>query len=1660
MRSSPSLAPPRQGVILLVVVLMLALFMVVGLTFVYYAESSASAARNYREAQTPDVADQPPEQLLSYGLGQLIYPVPDDASGVQSALRGIELARLAYGWNYTTLPGSLQIDPNMTNNITTNPFQANVTPFNGMGPLRGLPVLFNGVNEYDMINYTWYASDNFLRDPEHPAAPPGTPNSTMRTNPNQPLPPYAGGFNPPYTYPDRANLPLAAVQADDQSQNHLPRLLAQSFFRPTATLPFRNSQKPNAPQIDPTVIPGGQNFWNLKLGDPGYSPAWKYLVLRPRPGDQLLPGETLFQDPADGSWKAQGPNGIRFAFPPPLDAGGDLKQLPNVPFYIKDANPQANPSLIQVKNDSFWMDLGYPVQLTRNGKKYKPLFAFLVLPLDGKLNLNVHGNMLAGLGTANSPYAHASDQGLARHEVNITKVLNFDQTANAPPMEWQQLFTGLANNPAYLGRYGMDKRPGMAAPAPQNQYPDPYAMELAQPVIQPDLHRSLIYPFDFDAADPTVNTKPVTTRFALPFMATVTTNPRDFRSFPNYPAAYDNYTFVATQPTTNPRLYHPLLSQKLRYFGDDMVFGLDNMYNLLSGNYQKSYLYGLIPQNLDWSTPPTQPSLGPKVRELISVYSADLDAPAAPPWVTDPTTNPYVLTAPTFTPPPTLQGPIYPVGQTPYRTPAYNQLTAQSPNGDFKPGDGRANLLSRADLSRHLTSYRDPTTGQVTPLQAQKAILDRQQFAKDIFDRLVRATGALKPPPLPPGVAGPGTLTQANGATAQHYAATRWLAQLAVNIVDYVDEDDFITPFQWNPLPDPAIASADQFSTPDNGWVYGTEAPQVVINEAYCELQNDPQDHNASQGATHPYQYSFWLELYNAMPADPTAPADPPASRLDPDKYNTNHFLVAPPGQPVLHDRMAAQLEGRSQTLPPPVVYPIYQVAIVDESHQDIAGLLARPQNTAGWFTDSVAMQDVKIQMIGFKSRGTPHSPTPQDGGDPNYFDANFVEPSTGGFSTTQPLALPKNQGFCVLAPDANHGFQFGPEDGTAADNLDPTLRMNPPAKTPERATTFPPPANTPLWGQAPNGTAQNGLTYTTEAIAPADNTTAFRDRKHTVVLRRLACPYIDPNPINPATGLPYDVTKPFNPYVTVDYMNHVKTYDAVQWVASGPSNQGQSKRNPRPPQGGRTLANERYTSGRQQPYAATVPAPPAQGTAQPIHHSFFKHNDANAAPFDWYVHLDRAPTTVMEVLNVSAFPPHLLTQKFIVGTTDGNTGTTTPSKYQHLAPWAVQNARIFRALEFFTVGDRNPYPGTLGRVVGKIDLNAVFDKEIVDAMMDGKPFVPPPNPLGTGNFFTQQALTDVWQYNSTLADPKNYSFQRRKEQLLTLPGANQPDKPFMSLAAPVIGTNPPDTQYPTGAGIADTYLPFPVTVGQNTTLTGTFLPRTDTQPPTPPSLNYTQTVATPPRLGDVNPPNVMNDLLTKVAGHATTRSNTFAVFMTVGFFEVIDDTTMPVKLGGELTTATGKVTRHQMFAVVDRTNLAFDPNNGPTGRLLQAPTPPVLMSVVNGVRPTDLDNQGRATVTIAGGIPIDYDGTSPAVLKAGQTLYYGSGLTQEAVMVTAVGQTTGLLTLKFPNNTTVGHSPSELLSTYPLGNPGPQGLIDYNSPQYRAVVPYTYIVQ
>src|SRR5262249_17744003 len=104
----------RKAVILLVVISLLTLFAIVGITFVLYANAEANASKIYRESAALNQVDMEPEMLFNLFMGQLIYGVPDDYTGVYSSIRGYDLSRSMYGYNYPP---------------TSPAFQSNSVPF-------------------------------------------------------------------------------------------------------------------------------------------------------------------------------------------------------------------------------------------------------------------------------------------------------------------------------------------------------------------------------------------------------------------------------------------------------------------------------------------------------------------------------------------------------------------------------------------------------------------------------------------------------------------------------------------------------------------------------------------------------------------------------------------------------------------------------------------------------------------------------------------------------------------------------------------------------------------------------------------------------------------------------------------------------------------------------------------------------------------------------------------------------------------------------------------------------------------------------------------------------------------------------------------------------------------------------------------------------------------------------------------------------------------------------------------------------------------------------------------------------------------------------------------------------------------------------------------
>src|SRR3954451_18281789 len=91
-------ATSRRGAILVVVLGLLALFAVVGISFVFYASSEADSARIHREGQSRADAGPPDgNEAVNAFVGSFIYDTGDTGTYLLNAMRGHSLAATMYG---------------------------------------------------------------------------------------------------------------------------------------------------------------------------------------------------------------------------------------------------------------------------------------------------------------------------------------------------------------------------------------------------------------------------------------------------------------------------------------------------------------------------------------------------------------------------------------------------------------------------------------------------------------------------------------------------------------------------------------------------------------------------------------------------------------------------------------------------------------------------------------------------------------------------------------------------------------------------------------------------------------------------------------------------------------------------------------------------------------------------------------------------------------------------------------------------------------------------------------------------------------------------------------------------------------------------------------------------------------------------------------------------------------------------------------------------------------------------------------------------------------------------------------------------------------------------------------------------------------------------
>ncbi|MFO0823507.1 MAG: hypothetical protein U0792_10385 [Gemmataceae bacterium] len=1307
--------------------------------------------------------------------------------------------------------------------------------WNGPGTFGGTTsATFGSIDRRQLLNHRLFSGMTNISDPEY----------TGERAPGTSYPaPYNGtyyGKNAPYTYPDFNNYFLATICPATGE------VLVPSFHRTSATA-----------------------FGSLDPSNPNWTSAsGKFLTPRPRP--QEHPNFPRVPQNADGTYT------------------GDVQNLPGG-FYMSASGQPA-----YAHNDSIWIDTGLPAFSLPNGKRIKPLVAPLIIDLDGRLNLNIHGNVM-------NSGAHASGSGFGPWEVNLSKAFGAEGTAivNA--------------RGAAATRAGISSKAFAPRLATGNELPK-YAQ---------------VAWTGFTGANP----------LQLPGSSA----PTDL--YFERPTYSNGYNWTNAVATNHPSLFNP--SEWMGGTGP-AAFTLNDT-KLLTQRYAP-YPYTINQLSIAGTAPTT-----------------------------------FVGTQPGPAPNPPAQG-----TSNPYRTDASHAnrmiattLSASLSRSMLMPGTGVATdpnatvgmNLGPIDLNRPLADYRNDTTQPlstttVTAASIATADADRKQFATDIFARLIASTGATG---ATINLTSPLTVTVNGGATAAEITTLRQLAQLAVNIVDYIDNDDICTGFVWNS------------STPTEV-VYGVEKPRLVINEAYAEVVNDPTDDpftnpmGMTSTASKEAQVRFWVELQNPTSTPHSAATTPPLGD------GSVSFGAQKP----------------------------YKLEIVTNTKlaSGVANNLRVPTNTKG---DAGAAADITFD---FTTAAAGFKVPPADG----QANSGIVVVAADSPAPTDAMVMPMWTGFQYTAPAAP---------------VSPAVQtINAPAIGGANAMSYK--VTLPPGGMGDNLHSTSDATY-------------GKLSRNVVLLRRLANPYLPEDTTN---------TPSTNPYITVDVLDNVRVGDRLM-VESG--KKWSEKRTAAGMVNGAGYDPNPQSTGKVQPYAAfclptvntqsalnyptnamLMPQNPTPAVTSGVRHTLGRQNSQSAAmpaaattpanggetlqaPFDWYVHMDRPLVNQLELLHVTTGAPHDATYNFVGANGAKYVGSTQTVLLAGTAPYQ----QLYRALELLSVQPYGHQTALGGRIHGRININTIQDKRVWDALFDAQ---------GTNNTFDQTFVDTLW--NTLMAT------RTLNTPPVTTP--NRYDATGTGYSCPI----PAATIHDTGTAGDRPFLPFGVatvaggtaTFGAGVGLDDTLLRRNPTAMPVPIPYIAVTTATHPYQQAEA---------LRKILNNTTTVSHTFAVWITVGYFEVESETASPVgvpyvTLGKEYYREAPGDTRKKFFSIVDRSNIGYEPTEYTTPPAAGTPYTQVARPYFTTIEENAAAGAVSLKVSSAGGGNVYADGVPVTI---GGSIVVGTGANQEVVTATVASDAAGVATLTV-SALTKPHYAGEPVSNIMPGNPGPPTDFDPNMAKYKAVVP------
>ena len=375
---------PRRGALLLVVLGLLAMFGLVAIALVVLA---TQMRRSSTAASFIDQAADPPQRTLDEAMLQIVRGTnnPGSVMGPHSLLEAMygnqafvatvsspqpvcngQLVELSLGSPTRWVGGCVLtvLSSNASGGTASAVGQSSIiVGFNPSNLNPQIPVFENGTSPQGgdtvLINGAPFSGAglgyNATGGTDQSFLKPGLPLASYGTNAN-------GVYNPPcgansdYTAADFGHMLLAA-QVMNNGVMYTP---IPSMYRPEMIQYWQQKGT-----IDRTTMlrPNTTDHPNFTGSNPNFNPTW----------DGVTAGQ--------GQWD--------------VDNDGD-----GVP-------------------DSVWVDLGLPVRAAKDGRLYKPLVAILCVDLDGRLNLNAHGNN--GQATQGSTNLSAPQQPGGGYQVQMTE---------------------------------------------------------------------------------------------------------------------------------------------------------------------------------------------------------------------------------------------------------------------------------------------------------------------------------------------------------------------------------------------------------------------------------------------------------------------------------------------------------------------------------------------------------------------------------------------------------------------------------------------------------------------------------------------------------------------------------------------------------------------------------------------------------------------------------------------------------------------------------------------------------------------------------------------------------------------------------------------------------------------------------------------------------------------------------------------------------------------------------------------------------------------------------------------------------------------------------------------------------------------------------------